>query len=371
MRLKNFRINAFAAFLIILSLTVFIMVVGRAILIPIITSIFFSMIIYPFCRFNEKYLKNRPLAILTALLVIILMISAGVWLISKPLYPFFSDISKLQDLIPSMINQAIAWLAKTFQLEAATAQNWVARLGSGFFNYLVGSIPNFSILFTTIGLLPIYSFLFLLYRSSIKQFILIQVNETKRTSLNRLIRQIIKIAQGYIYGLGLVVIILAILNALGLWIIGLPYPYFWGIIAAILAIIPYIGTFIGGLLPTLYALIYTGTIWQPIAVVILYLTVQQLEGNLITPKVVGSSVKINPLVSIIALFFFGAIWGLAGLILALPMVGIIRLFFSHIEPLRPFAKLLGNQLYQNEDTFIEAFNHPRYRVLKLFSNKDD
>lgn len=366
MQLKSFRINAFASLLIILTLSGYLMVIGRGILIPIVTSIFFSMIIYPACRFAEHWVKNRALAILLTLLLALFVIGGGIWLISRQFYPMFANMDQIKNLIPGMLEQVIAWVASTFNLEVSTAQQWMARVGTRILNYLLGSIPNPSIFLSTLGLLPIYSFLFLLYRTSLKQFLMIQVGESKRAHLSKIIQEIQRLAQRYIYGLGIVIVILALLNSLGLWVIGLPYPAFWGGIAAILAVIPYIGTFIGGLLPFLYALVYTNTLWQPIAVVIFYLAIQQLEGNLITPKVVGSSVKINPLVAIIALFFFGAIWGLAGLILALPTVGIFRLVLSHIESLRPIARLMGNQIYQEDTSFLEEFNHERYRFLKFF-----
>lgn len=366
MQLKNFRINAFASLLIIVTLAGFLMVIGRAILIPIVTSVFFSMIVYPVCRYAEHWIRNRALAILLALLLVLLVIGGGIWLISRQFYPIFADLDQIKNLIPGMLEQVIAWVASTFNLEAATAQDWMAQVGTRVLNYLLGSIPNPSIFLSTLGLLPIYSFLFLLYRTSLKQFLLIQVGENKRAHLSRIIQEVQRLAQRYIYGLGIVIVILALLNSLGLWLIGLPYPIFWGAIAAILAVIPYIGTFIGGLLPFLYALVYTSTFWQPIAVVLFYFAIQQLEGNLITPKVVGSSVKINPLIAIIALFFFGAIWGLVGLILALPIVGIFRLVLSHVEPLKPIARLFGNQLYQEDTSFIEDFNHERYRFLKFF-----
>ena len=112
-------------------------------------------------------------------------------------------------------------------------------------------------------------------------------------------------------------LILGVLNSFGLWLIGIDYPVFWGFLGAFLAIIPYIGTAIGGLLPFLYALATTSTLWQPMAVIGWFVLVQQIEGNLITPKVLGSSVKVNPFAAIFALFFGGYLWGIPGLILAI------------------------------------------------------
>ncbi len=369
MRLSNLRINAIASFLIIVTIIGFLMVIGRGILIPIVTSIFFSMVIYPLCHFFERYIRKRAISILITLILLTTLIFGLGWFLSRQFYPFFSQVDEILTLIPNTLQGVLNWLAQTFNLDIGTAKDWMANVSARILNFLVGSIPNPSILVTTLGLLPIYSFLFLLYRSSFKQFLLIQFSEEKRLAISRILGEILRLAQNYIYGLLIVVFILGLLNSSGLWLIGLPYPLFWGFLAALLTIIPYIGTFIGGTLPFLYALLHFATLWQPMAVVAVFLVIQQLEGNLITPKVVGSSVKINPLVAIISLFVFGTIWGVAGLILALPMVGIIRLIMSHIEPLKPFAMLLGNNLSTDNATFEGRFNDERYRVLRNFLYK--
>src|SRR5690606_17310314 len=111
---------------------------------------------------------------------------------------------------------------------------------------------------------------------------------------------------------------LGTINSLGLYIIGIEHAMLFGFFAAFLNIIPYIGTTIGGSLPVLYALLNYDELWRPIAVLIFYQLVQTVEGNFITPKIVGSKVSINPFIAIVVLIIGGFYWGIAGMVLSIP-----------------------------------------------------
>lgn len=163
--------------------------------------------------------------------------------------------------------------------------------------------------------------------------------------------------------------ILGILNSLGLWFIGITYPAFWGFLAAFLAIIPFVGTFLGGLMTVIYAVATTTSIWQPIAVIGLFSFVQFLEGNVITPKIVGESVKVNPLAIILSLVIGGSIWGVAGLILAVPVIATLKKIMEQVDVTKPFSLLLSSELYQKDELFEEQFNEERFRLGQMFKKK--
>jgi len=169
----------------------------------------------------------------------------------------------------------------------------------------------------------------------------------------------------------LVALVLGTLNSLGLWIIGVDYPLFWGFLASFLAVIPYVGILIGGFLPVIYSFAITGAIWQPLAIITLFLFIQFIEGNIITPRIVGDSVKINPLAAIISLVVGNAIWGMAGLMLAVPILAILRKVMQQIDILRPISLLLSNELYDKDGLFEDNFNKERFRLWNFFRKKKD
>ena len=150
------------------------------------------------------------------------------------------------------------------------------------------------------------------------------------------------VVRGYIVGLFMVIVIVGALNTIGLAIIGIEYALFFGVLAALLTIIPYLGIFIGSLLPIVYALLTKDSLWYPLGVAAVFWCVQFIEGNFITPNVVGNKVSLNPFAAIIALFVGGAVWGPAGMILFIPYLALLKVVFDVIEPLEPYGFLLGN-----------------------------
>ncbi len=173
----------------------------------------------------------------------------------------------------------------------------------------------------------------------------------------------------YLYGMLSVMLILGTLNSIGLYVIGIKYALFWGFLGGVLAIVPYVGTLLGGLLPFAYALATTDNYWQPLSVVIFYFFIQQFEGNIITPKIVGSSVKINPLAAIFALILGAYLWGVAGAVLAIPLLAIVRIVFSHIDILKPYALLLSSDLHGKAHLFEGKFDDDKYRLLSFLRTK--
>lgn len=194
------------------------------------------------------------------------------------------------------------------------------------------------------AILPIYVFLILLYRNSFKRFLeYFRFGEAREDGGKSAIDRIKELATGYLVGLLLVIAIIAVLNTTGLLLLGIKLAIPLGIFSALLTIVPYVGVVVGAAMPTLIALITKDSWWYPIGVVAVYSFVQFLEGNFITPKIVGSKVDINPLAAIVGLLAGGVLWGIVGMILAIPLLGIIKVLCEEIPDLRPFAILLNEQ----------------------------
>ncbi|MBU2045517.1 MAG: AI-2E family transporter, partial [Bacteroidetes bacterium] len=141
-----------------------------------------------------------------------------------------------------------------------------------------------------------------------------------------------------------------------LLILGIPYAIFFGVFSAVLTIIPYIGNFIGCSLPVLMALITKDSSWYAIGVIGVYIFIQFLEGNIITPKIMGNKVSINALAAIIALVIGGKILGIAGMIIAIPAMGVLKVILSHSNHLKPITLLMDDmdsKFNPEEDEVLE------------------
>ncbi len=165
-------------------------------------------------------------------------------------------------------------------------------------------------------------------------------NVSKYT-IDTVLTKIYEVVHSYLKGLVMVTFIVGSLNTIGLLALGIDYAIFFGFLAAALLVIPFIGILIGSILPIIMALITKDSPMYAVGVAGVFIFVQFLEGNFITPQVVGSKISINGLVAIIALLLGSALWGIAGMALSLPTVAILKVLFDSITDLKPFGFLLG------------------------------
>ena len=360
-----------AYFLICLCIAIYALYAGSSFFIPIAYGVFFALMLQPLGGRVERVLGNRMLA------VIVTMIIAGA--VVAAVIAFFLDqvqdiLTEADDIYAGLQETFYEWAeygGGSFGLSGQEVEIYIDRVINGFSDEPLGilstGLSTSGVLLANFSLVMIYTFFFLLYRTAGKNFLLGQLSDRDQSEGLVTLTEVQQVAKSYLGGMLLVMLILGVLNSIGLYLIGIDYYLVWGFLAAVLGIIPYIGTLIGGLLPFIFAIATTETLWQPLTVVVLYMSVQFVEGNFITPKVLGGSVKINPLAAIISVILGSFFWGIAGIILAIPLLAMVRIVFTHIEPLRPIALLLSDDLYERSGAFLSEFNHSRYRIANIFS----
>jgi predicted PurR-regulated permease PerM len=324
----------------------------------------------PVVYFFQSKLHNRIVAILVAYLTAVLPVIALILFFINQSSVLFGDLPSIKRRLNAVTNQVLNWLNNTYNLDLEVSSNWfstnfksILDFSFGFLQESFQSGTNFVANFV---LIIVITFFILLYRTAFKNFFLSQTKPKYRETLNRLFNQIQNLTKRYMIGQGIMIVILGVLIGLGLWAIGVPHPFFWGFLAGFLEIIPYVGTTIGGVLPFTYMLMVSDTIWQPWAVVALYIIIQQIEGNIISPNVMGSSVKVNPLFIIVGLFLGGIIWGISGMILALPILAISKEVFRSFDKLTPISYIMEDGLTRKERIFLEQFDSTKHRFLSLF-----
>ncbi|MCO6492035.1 MAG: AI-2E family transporter [Phaeodactylibacter sp.] len=369
----NINLQRIAYLLVILTISIYILIIGKSLFVPVAFSVLFSFLLLPVCRKIESWIPYRPAAIILSMLLALLPILIAISLFSYQLTTVLQDMPSITGQLRRGISHIFNLAERHLGMDSTSLEEWLRTNLTTILDtplqFLGDSLTSSTVVLAGLLLTILFTFFELLYRTSFKNFALTQFPKSVREETTRVLEQVQHVAQEYLYGLLLVIVILGCLNSLGLWLIGINYPVFWGFLAAFLAIIPYIGTTLGGFFPFIYAIATTGTFWQPAAVVILYGSVQALEGNIITPKVVGSSVSINPMAAIFSLLAGGMIWGISGLILALPLIAIMKVVMDHITPLQPFSELLGSGLYRNSDVFFKKYDREEYRFINYFSDR--
>lgn len=332
---------------ILLSLIIIVygLYVLQDVLVPLIFAVLLSATLFPLCHRLERWGVPRVGAITICIVLSIALLYGLIYLVSLQIGNFTAEAPRLLKRGNQLLDQVQRYADQNFHIDR---QQFVSQARK----YLNSSLQNAGILLTstllattnilsTIALLPLFIFFFLLYRDFFKSFFYKVVGQTRRTKVDGIFSQIYTVVKDYLVGLVLVIAIVAVLNTVGLLILGVEYALFFGVFGAFMILIPYVGIAIGSVLPALFTL---GTHPNPLValgVVGVFLFVQILEGNFITPYIVGSKVSINPLAAIIVLIMWGQLWGLSGLILALPLTAILKVIFDSINSLKPYGFLLG------------------------------
>ncbi|NDU97899.1 AI-2E family transporter [Spirosoma terrae] len=347
-RAREVKLPSYAKITCVL-LSIVIIVYGlhalEGILIPLVFAILFSVLLFPLARRLENWRVPRILAVILCL-ILTLAVIVGI------LYAVSMQISSFAEVIPQLIKRGNEYLnqLQTYADERLNIdrQRQVAEVRKYLNEALSagGSILTTTLLATTstltdVFLVLLFIFFFLLYRDFFRSFFYKAFHGTRRSKIDAVMEGIYNVVKDYLAGLVLVILIIGTLMTVGLLILGIDYAIFFGFFGACLVLIPYFGISLGSLLPAAYALVTQDNPLKALGVIGVFLFVQTLEGNFITPYIVGSKVSINPLAAIIVLILWENVWGFPGLVLALPMTAIIKVVFDAVESLQPYGFLIG------------------------------
>ncbi len=365
-----FSVQRLAYFMIIITLFTYFVITAKAILLPLTFAVLFAFMLKPLVHFFERYIKIDFLSIILSFLTVLIPVTGILLVFSIQVAEVFQGLPTIGDELKEGVDKVMSYLyikgRETGLMDRSQINSSINDLIDGTVGFVQTGLSSTPGIVLNLFLTILYTYFFLYYRTGIKNFFIAQFRIDAQEEVTFTLQKIQSVAQKYLFGLGLVMLIMGTLNSIGLFFIGIERPILWGFLAALLTIIPYAGTIIGGLLPFLYAVATAGTVWQPIAVIIYYSVIQGIEGNLITPKVVGDSVSINPMAAVIALIVGGYLWGVAGVILALPIIAIIRIICGEVDWLKPFALLMSSQLYDKENKFSNSLNKERFRLSSVF-----
>ena len=323
----------------------YIIYIGRDVLTPVVFSLVFAILLNPAINFLCARGLNRPLSILIVLAVSFLAVLALLYFIGIQLSMFADTFPQFKQNFESMFNDILNWVSRTFNVARPQIDQWVNNVkkdsmgnGTAVIGQTLGSITG---VLAMLFLMPVYMFTILFYKPLLLQFVASLFDKRQHAVVAEVLQETKVLIQSYLAGLLIEMVIVAVMNAGGLLIIGVKYAILLGILGALLNLIPYIGGIIAIALPVIIALA-TGNPNQAIWVVALYLFNQFIDNNIVVPRIVASKVKINAFISILVVFIGGALWGISGMFLSIPITAIAKVIFDRIDGLQPFGLLLGD-----------------------------
>ena len=323
---------------------VFTLYIGAGIIIPVVFATIIAILLNPLVNYLVRKKINRLIAISIAVIVAILVVIGVLYIVSAQVTMFTETYPRLKVKFNTSSSEFLNWVSVKFKLRHATIDAWITNTENNAINkFAIGEkISAVGRLLVIIMLLPVYLFMILYYKTLLLEFIRKLFRTEHHIAVAEVLMSIKRIIQSYLVGLFLEMIIIAVLNSVGLLLLGVDYAITLGITGAILNIIPYIGGIIAIALPMVIAFVTKDSITSSLLVFGVYIMIQFIDNHYLIPRIVASRVKINALISVIVVLIGGAIWGIPGMFLSIPLTAIIKVIFDHIESLKPWGFLLGN-----------------------------
>ncbi|MYB91276.1 MAG: AI-2E family transporter [Rhodothermaceae bacterium] len=317
----------------------------RSVLVPFSVALLLSFIFQPIVL----YLKARRIPMVIALVVVFVVLAAAATIVGYIVYSSAQSLATAADRYLPRIQTVIADIEALLQSAAAVMGLEEGRLD-------LSQVIEPSIVSTLLqsGIGEAFTFagntflvlLFMLFILAGSGELVVKVRRAYPESIAARIASVTdNISQQvrqYLVAKTLVSVGTGLLIFLVLWLLGVDYAIFWGFLAFILNYIPNIGSFVAVILPFCFALLQFDTLTIPIIAALLMWLIQMVMGNVVDPRLMAFSLNLSPLLVIVSLIFWGWLWGIAGMILAVPLTATIKIFFENIDSLRPIAVLMGS-----------------------------
>jgi predicted PurR-regulated permease PerM len=330
--------------LITATLIVVVMVIGKSFLIPLAWAVLIGMASYKLLHTLEQRTRLTRSLINTVFLlgILVFLILIGYFFYVELSY-IFNDLPGLADTISIRLHD-IALSVKQYGIVIPdhVDQSYISDWVNGHSDLIIEFISGIGLNIWNIILIMFYLFFLLYYRDLVIHFYLKKFKSKERIDLakDRFEKSLV-LVRGYIYGIAMITLISAAMNYVVLLIFGLKFALFWGVSLAVLNLIPFIGNIIGMLLILLFAFITKDNAMVPVLIIVSLFIMNFLQDNVVRPLIVGDKLKLNAFAVFIAIIIGGMIWGVSGMILFIPIVGIAKIILESGEENGVYAILFS------------------------------
>lgn len=332
----------------ILQVTVFgaaVLYFGKTLFIPLFMGLLIAMIMYPVSRSMEKRGLAKTLSVTVSITIVIVIFAALIGLLVWQLRTFIHDWPLMASKVDQSFRQVQHWLADNFSITLEVQDGWLHNQADNIISILGPAVQGtVTVTISTIFMLfmtPVFAALFLYHRQIFVQVLRRYAGPAFEGRLNAILGKVIDTYFNYIKGMMMVYLIVGILNTIGLLALGIPHALLFGMLTAIMTIIPYFGIIVSALLPISAAWAVHESIWYPLGVIGVFSLVQYLEANVIFPKVVAAQLNVSTWATLVAILAGGIIWGVAGMVLFIPFVAILKIAADHMEEWNALRLLLS------------------------------
>ena len=316
----------------------------RGILIPFSFALFLAILLNPLMERLLRWRIPRVAAISVSLVVAILVIG-GVWyFLANQIMQFTDQLPLLERKGSELIRRTQDYLTGHWNVPLEKTNEYLADAKAGIKPLLGQLLGTMAGTMGTVFLLPVYTFLMLYYKDLILNFLYEIFREEQEEEVSTVLQKVRGAIQSYMYGLLIEALIVASLNTIALFVLGVQYAVLMGVLGALLNVLPFFGGILAAALPIMVATITKEGYSTQIGIAISYIIIQFIDIHFLIPYIVSAKVRINALLSVVAVLLGGAVWGLSGMFLSIPFIGVLKIVFDRIPEMQPWGRLLGDKV---------------------------
>jgi len=333
----------------------------KTILVPVYFSVLLSILLLPLTSLLERIGLPRALAAIISVLTALIVIGTVIYFLSSQIVAFLNDIPSIKLHLTEHYETLQHWIEQKFDISTTQQKTIVNNATAGMHDSGMGYIRQtvFTVTETIAFFLfsLIYTFLILFYRHTIRNFIFSVFSRTHKRNVNAVVTGTKQVIKNYMTGLVIEMAIISTLNTIILMIIGIKYAIFLGVFTGILNILPFIGIYTGTIFTALVTLTTSASMSQIVWIFIGLLSVHFVDSNFLMPRIVGSKVKINALITILGAVTGGFLIGIPGVFFALPTIAILKIIFDRIDEMKPWGALLGDETESPVKKVVQKINN--------------
>jgi predicted PurR-regulated permease PerM len=316
----------------------------RDILIPLSFALFLAILLNPLVALLESRKVPKPWAIILALLAAVLALAAIGYFLSMQMTNFSDQLPLLKKKSADMVSHLQQLLVQKLNIPLAKQNQFIDQAEAGVKPFIGRALGTVAGSLAVIFLLPVYTFLFLYYKTLMLDFLYDVFSEENMRDVSEVLKQVKTAIQSYMFGLLLEGLIVATLNTTALLLLGVKYAILLGVLGAVLNVLPFIGGILAVIPPLLIATMTKDGIHTQVGITVSYIVIQFVDNHFLVPYIVSSKVKINALISIVIVLLGGAMWGVSGMFLSIPFIGVLKIIFDRVPELKPWGRLLGDEV---------------------------
>jgi len=340
--MKGNKVISISLIIIVIFLFGVVLREARSIFFPFFLAIFLSFILYPVLDFLTRIKVPKSLSIIFLIIVTFLVI----YLLGSLFYSSGKNFAEELPKYSKKVDEILTSIHMRLKIHFPNLKplDWMAQLDLGKIGgFVFSSMGPFFSFISNLFLVFIFLLFILAGRGNIKEKVEKYLSKQRAAQIFEMIKKIDNQIQRYLAIKTLVSFITGLMATVILLFFGVDFAIVFGFMTFLLNYIPNIGSFIATVFPVTIAVFQFETIWPAFWILLILILIQQVMGNFVEPRLMGEGLGLSPLFVLFALFFWGWLWGIAGMILAVPIVAIIKIICNNIPELKFLAVLMSKE----------------------------